>query len=311
MNQSSNVSPPRNSFVPRLGTSVIAVPPLARHADLSVSRAENGKMIQYLKRGGVRTLLYGGNAVFYHIRPSEYAATVEMLLEEAGADMWLIPSLGPAFGTMLDQADVLASMPIDTAMVLPQKDITDPEGIELGIRRVAERMGKPVVLYLKIDRWLSPAAVERLVRDGMVSWIKYAVVLPDASNDPYLRELLDVVPAELMVSGMGEQPAIVHMRDFGMASFTSGCVCIAPNLSMHMLQDIHREEFESADAIRRLFEPLEDLRNKTSPIRVLHEAVAATGVLDPGPVMPLLSSLTKEQRNEIEAAVKTLMARPC
>jgi len=82
-------------------------------------------------------------------------------------------------------------------------------------------------------------------------------------------------------------------------------------LSMHMLQDIHREEFESADAIRRLFEPLEDLRNKTSPIRVLHEAVAATGVLDPGPVMPLLSSLTKEQRNEIEAAVKTLMARPC
>ncbi|MBM3965226.1 MAG: dihydrodipicolinate synthase family protein [Planctomycetes bacterium] len=196
-------------------------------------------------------------------------------------------------------------------MVLPQKDITDPQGIEMGIRRVAERMGKPVVLYLKIDRWLSPAAVERLVRDGMVSWIKYAVVLPDASNDPYLRELLDVVPAELMVSGMGEQPSIVHMRDFGMAGFTSGCVCIAPTLSMNMLRDIQRGEFESADSIRRLFEPLEDLRNKTSPIRVLHEAVAASGVLDPGPVMPLLSSLTNEQRNDIEAAVKTLMARPC
>jgi dihydrodipicolinate synthase/N-acetylneuraminate lyase len=218
MNQSSSEARPHNCFVPRLGTSVIAVPPLARHGDLRVSRAENAKMIQYLKQGGVRTLLYGGNAVFYHIRPSEYAAAVEMLLEEAGEDMWMIPSIGPAFGTMLDQAELLASMPIDTAMVLPQKEITDPEGIEMGIRHVVERLGKPVVLYLKIDRWLSPAAVARLVRDGMVSWIKYAVVLPDASNDPYLRELLEVVPADLMVSGMGEQPAIVHMQDFGMSS---------------------------------------------------------------------------------------------
>lgn len=309
MSQSKSESMPNNSFVPRLGTSVIAVPPLARHGDLRVSRADNAKLIQYLKQGGVRTLLYGGNAVFYHIRPSEYAATVEMLLEEAGEDMWLIPSIGPAFGTMLDQAELLASMPIDTAMVLPQKEITDSQGIEIGIRRIVERMGKPVVLYLKIDRWLSPAAVARLVRDGMVSWIKYAVVLPDASNDPYLRELLEVVPADLMVSGMGEQPAIVHMRDFGMAGFTSGCVCIAPSLSMEMLRHIQRGDIESAESCRRRFEPLEDLRNATSPIRVLHEAVAASGVLDPGPVMPLLSSLSMEQRQKIDAAVKTLMAR--
>ncbi|MFN7627695.1 MAG: dihydrodipicolinate synthase family protein [Pirellula sp.] len=310
MNQSSSEARPHNCFVPRLGTSVIAVPPLARHGDLRVSRAENAKMIQYLKQGGVRTLLYGGNAVFYHIRPSEYAAAVEMLLEEAGEDMWMIPSSGPAFGTMLEQAELLASMPIDTAMVLPQKEITDPEGIEMGIRHVVERLGKPVVLYLKIDRWLSPAAVARLVRDGMVSWIKYAVVLPDASNDPYLRELLEVVPADLMVSGMGEQPAIVHMQDFGMSSFTSGCVCIAPSLSTQMLRDILRGDIESADSCRKLFAPLEDLRNKTSPIRVLHEAVASSGVLDPGPVMPLLSSLTTEQRQEIDVAVKRLMARP-
>ena len=310
MSQSSNESVQYNAVVSRLRESVIAVPPLSRHGDLRVSRSENAKMIQYLKQGGVRTLLYGGNAVFYHIRPSEYAATVEMLLEEAGEEMWMIPSIGPAFGTMLDQAELLASMPIDTAMVLPQKDITDPQGIELGIRRVVERMGKPVVLYLKIDRWLPPDTVARLVRDGLVSWIKYAVVLPDAKNDPYLRELLEVVPADLMVSGMGEQPAIVHMRDFGMASFTSGCVCIDPSLSTQMLRHIQRGDIESADSCRKLFEPLEDLRNKTSPIRVLHEAVAASGVLDPGPLMPLLSSLTKDQRLEIDAAVKTLMARP-
>ena len=36
------------------------------------------------------------------------------------------------------------------------------------------------------------------------------------------------VDRSLVVSGMGELPAIIHLRDFGLAGFTSGCVCIAP-----------------------------------------------------------------------------------
>ena len=50
-----------------LSNSVIAVPPLARDADLNVCATENAKIMQHLETGGIRTLLYGGNAVFYHI----------------------------------------------------------------------------------------------------------------------------------------------------------------------------------------------------------------------------------------------------
>ena len=50
-----------------LSNSVIAVPPLARDANLNVCATENAKIIRHLEAGGIRTLLYGGNAVFYHL----------------------------------------------------------------------------------------------------------------------------------------------------------------------------------------------------------------------------------------------------
>ncbi|HZN64194.1 MAG TPA: hypothetical protein VFB66_02760, partial [Tepidisphaeraceae bacterium] len=55
-----------------LTQSVIAVPPLARDRDFSVNEGENRKLIRHIEAGGVRTLLYGGNANFYHVPLSEY-----------------------------------------------------------------------------------------------------------------------------------------------------------------------------------------------------------------------------------------------
>ena len=50
-----------------LSASVLAVPPMARNADWSLNIAGNKAMIQHLEAGGVRTLMYGGNANFYNI----------------------------------------------------------------------------------------------------------------------------------------------------------------------------------------------------------------------------------------------------
>ena len=298
----------RMEYQARLRSSVIAVPPLARNAGLEVDRVENGKMIRYLQSGGVRTLLYGGNAVFYHLRPSEYEATVRMLVEESGPDTWVIPSIGPSFGLMMDQAEIVAKLPLDTVMVLPQREVADAAGIAEGIRRVVDVMGKPIVLYLKFDRWLPPDVVAELVDEGRVSWIKYAVVRPDPHQDPYLRELLQVVAPEMMVSGMGEQPAIAHLRDFGMAGFTSGCVCIQPQLATELLRCAAVGDWMGAESVRQRFVPLEDLRNEISPIRVLHRAVGCSGVLDPGPMLPLLGELETNEVDRIAVAVRQLMA---
>lgn len=296
----------KTTFTSKIHSSVIAVPPLARKFDFSFCAEENRRIINHLKSGGIRTFLYGGNALFYHIRLSEYAQVLQHLVDLAGTDSWIIPSIGSSFGMMLDQAEIVADLPVDTVMVLPQKDITDALGIERGIRMAVDRMGKPVVLYLKFDRWLPPKVVERLVNDGCVSWIKYAVVLPDPRNDLYLKELLDIVPSDLFVSGMGEQPAICHMRDFRMVGFTSGCVCIRPDLSTKMLLAIQADHWDEAEQIRKILEPLEDQRNSISPIRVLHDAVRLSGISDVGPLLPLMSSLSDMELETLKQVVQDL-----
>src|SRR5689334_16613521 len=64
--------------------SVLAVPPLARKADYSLNDAENTRLIRHIESGGVRTLLYGGNANFYHLPLDEYDAVLTYLAHAAG-----------------------------------------------------------------------------------------------------------------------------------------------------------------------------------------------------------------------------------
>lgn len=296
-----------NKITPaRLAESVIAVPPLARDLGLRLEVEENRKLVEFIEAGGVNTFLYGGNAVLYHVRLSEYERLLTTLHDIAGAKTLMIPSVGPSFGTMMDQVDVLKNFDFPTVMILPQKDIADAAGIANGIRKFVEAYGKPVVLYLKHDRWLPPETVGKMYYSGMISWIKYAVVRDDPSKDEYLSEVLGHVPSNIVVSGIGEQPAIVHMRDFEIGSFTSGCVCVNPAKSMKMLSDIQKGEYDSAETLRKEFEGLEDLRNGINPIRVLHRAVELAGISNTGPMYPMLGELTAEQTTEVGAAAMQL-----
>ena len=293
--------------VDQLRESVIAVPPMARDAEFNVSASENAKIIRFLEAGGVRSLLYGGNAVFYHVTLSEYAQVLQMLAESTSDSTVVVPSIGPAYGMASDQVDVLKEFDFPTVMLLPSRDVVDQAGIATGVRKLAERLGKPLVLYLKFDRWLEPEYVKSLEDDGAISWIKYAVVRDDPATDDYLREVLDVFPKERVISGIGEQPAIIHMRDFGVAGFTSGCVCVAAKQSMEMLHAIQAGDYAAAETIRQWFCPLEDLRNEINPIRVLHHAVTEAGIAAVGPLLPMLSDLSAASVNRIGEAVRTMV----
>lgn len=291
----------------RIRQSVIAVPPLARDADGVVVAAENRKLIRHIEDGGVNMLLYGGNALFYHLRMSEYEAVLAMLVQEVAAETTVIPAAGPTFGLMMDHAHILKNFDFPTVMILPQRDITDAQGIVRGIRAFASVYEKPVVLYLKFENWLPTAAVKSLFDEGLISWIKYAVVHDDPSDDDELRRLVDVVPPERIISGIGEQPAIIHMRDFGLAGYTSGCVCIAPRRSMQMMNAIRESRWDDAEAIRAHFEPLEDLRNSINPIRVLHAAVAGAGIARTGMIQPLLGPLSEAEEGQVAGAADKLL----
>ena len=184
-----------------LSQSVIAVPPLARDSSFEIDRDENAKLIRHLESGGIRTLLYGGNAVLYHARLSEYERLLHTLADSSSNDTTVVPSIGSSYGLAMDQSEILRDHEFPTAMLLPARDVVDEDGIASGVRRIAEDFGKPIVLYLKFDRWLSAELIKKLEADGAISWIKYAVVRDNPRDDTYLREVLDVFPAERMISG--------------------------------------------------------------------------------------------------------------
>ncbi len=290
-----------------LAQSVIAVPPLARNADLSINYEENKRIINYLEAGGITTLLYGGNANFYHIRLDEYESLLSFLAESVSAGTIVIPSIGPSFGMMSAQIKILKQFDFPSAMILPTRDAMNSDGIEAGIRSAVNAYGKPIVLYIKNEQGLSADACINLVDDGMVSAIKYAIVRQNPANDLYLRYLITGVDPEIIVSGMGEQPAITHMRDWGLISFTSGCVCVAPSLSQMMLRAVQKGNYEKAESIRQSFAPLEDLRNQIHPVRVLHESLRLGNIADTGRLLPLLSNLEEGHHKPVYEATLALM----
>ncbi|MGE0213992.1 MAG: dihydrodipicolinate synthase family protein [Parvibaculaceae bacterium] len=291
-----------------LQRSVLAVPPLARKVDLSLDRKANAALIRHIEQGGVSTVMYGGNANFYNIGLYEYADVLDMLLEAASLDTWIIPSAGPDFGKMLDQATILRGQPFPTAMVLPASGNSTPEGVESGIAAFVERLGKPAIIYVKSEAYITPRAIARLSERGLVKAVKYAVVREDPVRDPFLRALLDLVDPALVISGIGERPAIVHWREFGLSSFTSGSVCIAPRASQMILSALRKEDYAAAERLRAAFIPLEDCRDAWNPVRVLHDAVSLSGIADMGPVLPLMSNLDPERQDRVEAVAKELLA---
>jgi dihydrodipicolinate synthase/N-acetylneuraminate lyase len=291
-----------------LARSVIAVPPLARNGDLTLNPEANSSLIRHLENGGVSTMIYGGNANFYNMGMYEYGAVLDFLEHTVAANTWLIPSAGPDFGKLMDQARLLRTRAFPTAMVLPLAFPATPDGSEKAIRLFAESYGRPVIVYVKAEGFLTPAHIKRLVDTGLVAAIKYAVVREHAASDPFLRELLDNVDAKLVVSGIGERPAIEHLRTFGLAGFTSGSVCIAPRGSTRMLAALKSGDFATADIIRAAYLPLENLRDTYSPIRVLHDAVTLAGIADMGPMLPHLSNIAGDQQAAVAAAAKALLA---
>jgi dihydrodipicolinate synthase/N-acetylneuraminate lyase len=291
-----------------LAASVLAVPPLARHTDLSLNKDANRKLIRHIEAGGVSTLMYGGNANFYNIGLYEYAGLLDFLAETAGANSWVTPSAGPDFGKLIDQAAILKTRAFPTAMVLPQTFPSTPAGAEIAIKRFADAFGRKVIVYIKSETFLTTQVAANLVNSGCVAAIKYGTVRKDPGQDAFLSELVQLVDRKMIISGIGERPAIVHLRDFGLAGFTSGAVCVAPRGSMALLAALKRRDYAAAEKIRAGYLPLEDQRDTHGPIPVLHEAVTLSGIADMGPMLPQLSNLAKEYHAGVAQAARALLA---
>ena len=288
-----------------LGDSVVAVPPLAWNEDLSPNFAANETLLKHIEAGGVRHILYGGNANVYHISTGVFELVLNRIIAAASPDTRIIPAVGPDFGKMMDQCSVLRRLSCESAMALPFQGVSTQDGIEEGLTRFGDAFGRPIIIYIKQDNYLRPDQVARLFDANRVFAVKYAVPRTNETKDPYLDELCHAIGAENIISGIGEQPGIPHIRTFGLAGFTSGLVCIAPNGSRRILEACKRSDFDTANRYRECFLPLEDLRNRYGPIAVLHDAVGLADVAQMGPILPMLSNTGPELRDSIaEAAIR-------
>ena len=294
--------------IDEFSASVLAVPPLARQPDLTLDVVQNRKLIRHIEAGGFRTLLYGGNANLYHTSTREYGQLLDMLATSAADTTRVIPAIGPDFGKMMDQALLLRNTGYRTAMVLPMQGFTTPEGVAEGISRFVDVAGIPVTLYIKSEQYIDIDTLGRLVDEGRIAAVKYAIVRDDPAQDPYLHALVQRITAARVVSGMGERPTLVHLAQFGLASFTTGSGCIAPKACMALLRALKQKDMPRAQAIYDLFMPLETLRDSISLIRVLHDAVTLSGVADMGSHLPLLSASPANRHADIQAAARALLA---
>lgn len=292
---------------------VFAVPPLPRKRDrrrpLDFDAAEC--VARHIEAGGVTRFLYGGNAFLYHITLGEYEALLGWLAAFPASRL-AIPSIGPSFGRAMDQAPLVRRHAFRAVMALPCGDPRDAEGMEAGLREIADAAGTPLVLYLKsedgfgADREAGLDAVGHLMKDGIAVAIKYAVVRDDPRDDRYLDGLLRRVDRERIVSGMGERPAIVHMRDAGLPGFTTGSGCIAPAACSRLFEACTAQDWERADALRALFMPLEDIRDALGPARVLHHATELAGIAPAGPIPPFVSPLARPELDRLAPVARAL-----
>src|SRR5204863_8646011 len=126
--------------------------------------------------------------------------------------------------------------------------------------------------------------VARLVDASVCVSIKYAVVRQNPAEDAYLESLLRRVERHRVVSGIGERPAVVHLRDWKLPGFTTGSGCVAPRLSNSLFAACQRGDFDQAETLRANFLPLEDLRDGWGPARVLHSATELADIATTGPI---------------------------
>ena len=302
-----------NGITPDDLHGVFSVPPLPRRTNgkraLDLDAAE--RVAHHIAAGGITRFLYGGNAFLHHITLTEYEALLDWLADFSD-DRWAIPSIGPSFGRAMDQACLLRRHAFPTAMLLPCGDPRDAEGMERGIREIADTAGIPLILYIKsedgfgghVERGLD--AVGRLVADGVGVSIKYAIVRNDPSRDAYLDGLLKRVDRSRVVSGMGERPAIVHLRDFGLNGMTTGSGCIAPRRCNELLAACDEKRWQDAEAIRARFMPLEDQRDAWGPAPVLHHATELAGIAPTGPIPPYVSALDSKRIEEVRPVARAL-----
>ncbi len=287
--------------------SVVAVPPIALTQEGVVAEAANRAIMSHIADGGVSTVLYGGNANLYHFGAESFREALAVLFANCPENLRILFSVGPDFGKAMDQAGDILKAGVRNVLLLPMAFPSDARGVAEGARRLADRLGFGIVLYVKRDNYIDPDALGRLIEDGAVDFVKYAVERSDAASDSYLERLIVAIGTDKIASGMGETPIHDHIGMRKMATFTSGAVCIAPAAANELLELYRAGNFGQARNLIQPFLDFEVTRAKLGGTSVLHDGITLSGIADCGPLMPLVSNLDDDEKALITPQVNALV----
>ena len=167
--------------------SVVAVPPIALDKDLKPALEPNVQLIRHIESGGVKSVLFGGNANLYNFDLGRYGEALALMDAAASASTHVITSVGPDFGKLTDQLPLVERSAIRNVMLLPMTFPVDSTGLLRGIRSTVDRLGFGIILYIKRDNYISADVLAKAVVDGSVVFVKYAVEREEPAADPYLE----------------------------------------------------------------------------------------------------------------------------
>ena len=229
-----------------------------------------------------------------------FREAVEVLRATRPAGAQLILSIGPDFGKAMDQAGDIRRAEVANVMLLPMFFPADPRGVAEGVRRIADRLGYGIVLYVKRENYVAADDLARLVVNGEVRFVKYAVERPDPASDTYLDSLIAAIGRERIASGMGETPVIDHIGRRRLVTYTSGAVCIAPAAVMRCSRIVVPAAKPKPGICSRRSSPR--ARAPGCGTAVLHDAI--TPRVSPIAVLMPLSNLDATQKAKSAASLR-------
>lgn len=164
-----------------------------------------------------------------------------------------------------------------------------------------------IIVYLKRENYVRPEVLEKLVAEGAVRFVKYAVERAEPDDDTYLDAVISAVGRELVASGMGETPIMDHFGRRRLATWTSGAVCIAPAAATALQAKLRTGDLAGAELAIRPFLEFERVRAQLGGIQVLHSGTTVSGVANMGPMMPMVSVVKERNMPEVRRVVAALL----
>ena len=167
------------------------------------------------------------------------------------------PASGPPSATPSTRRGCVSTARFPTRCCCRAATRATPPGLERGIREIADAAGVPLVVYLKEEDNFGRESDSRTGRGGPARRVGTSLrhqvrrrAADPSQDDPYLDALLARVDRRRVISGMGERPAVVHLRHRRLPGFTTGSGCVAPSLSQSIFDAASKGDWAAAEDVR-------------------------------------------------------------